>query len=180
MGGAQNGSVLVVSLLFLLVMTLIGITAMQGVSLEEKMAGNARGGTLALQAAEAALREGEEWVMDDIDLYDPPPAVSSCSSNPCDLWEVNKPESYPQNKDMSWWDGNAREYGTGTQEYAALAADPHFLVEYLSYDPSGDIVDANDRAHRIGPHFYRATAAGFGPQGSTQRVLQSTVRTWKN
>ncbi|MDN5872575.1 MAG: PilX N-terminal domain-containing pilus assembly protein, partial [Nitrococcus sp.] len=63
----QSGAVLVVSLLFLLVMTLIGITAMQGVSLEEKMAGNARGGTLALQAAEAALREGEEWVM-DIDL----------------------------------------------------------------------------------------------------------------
>lgn len=177
----QSGSVLIVSLLFLLVMTLIGVTAMQGVSLEEKMAGNARGGTLAFQAAEAALRDGETWVM-AIDLYDPPAPVSTCSTGTlCELWEVNKPESYPEAEAMSWWQDKGREYGTtGTQEFTALAADPRFLVEYLGYDPGGSVVDANDRAHRIGPHFYRVTAAGFGPQGTTQRVLQSTVRTWKN
>lgn len=178
--GTQDGSVLIVSLLFLLVLTLIGITSMQGTSLEEKMAGNTRGGTLAFQAAEAALRDGETWVM-AIDLYDPPTPVDTCSTAPCDLWNPNKPESYPETKAMKWWQDTAREYGAaGTQEFTALATDPRFLVEYLSYDPDGSIVDANDRARQIGPHFYRVTAAGFGPQGTTQRVLQSTVRTWKN
>ncbi|MDN5871836.1 MAG: pilus assembly protein, partial [Nitrococcus sp.] len=111
---------------------------------------------------------------------------NTCSTTPpCELWEVNKPLSYPQTQAMSWWDNNAREYGTtdiftGANADPELAANPHFLVEYLSYDPGGEIVDANDRAHRIGPHFYRVTAAGFGPQDSTQRVLQTTVRSWKN
>lgn len=178
---AQNGSVLIVSLLFLLVLTLIGITSMQGTSLEEKMAGNTRGGTLAFQAAEAALRDGEGQVM-SIDLYDPP---IPCSSAPCQVWQLNAPTTDPmappETQPMSWWQTNGREYGeNSTKEFSALATDPRFLVESLSYDPGGSIVDANDRARQIGPHFYRVTAAGFGPQNSTQRVLQSTVRTWKN
>lgn len=177
----QNGSVLIVSLLFLLVLTLIGLTAMQGTALEEKMAGNTRGGTLAFQAAEAALRDGETWVM-GIDLYDPP---TPCSTAPCDLWEVNKPVDYPQTEPMSWWQNNGREYSktgvfTGSKADPKLATDPRYLVEYLGYDPGATIIDANERAHRIGPHFYRVTAAGFGPQGTTERVLQSTVRAWKN
>lgn len=177
----QSGSVLIVSLLFLLVLTLIGLSAMQGTSLEEKMAGNTRGGTLAFQAAEAALRDGETWVM-AIDLYNPPTPVDTCSSGTiCDLWNPGKPVDYPETEAMQWWQGTAREYGkTGTQEFTGLATDPRYLVEDLGYDPSGSVVDANERAHQIGPHFYRVTAAGFGPQGTTERVLQSTVRTWKN
>lgn len=58
----ETGAVLVVSLLILLVMTIIGVTSMQTASLEEKMAGNLRDNDLAFQAAEAALRGGEEWI----------------------------------------------------------------------------------------------------------------------
>lgn len=177
---SQSGSVLIISLLFLLVLTLIGVSAMQSTSLEEKMAGNARGGTLAFQAAEAALRNGETWVM-GIDLYSPPTPVSTCASAPCELWEAEQPDGHPETQAMAWWQNTGREYGTaGTQEFTALASDPHFLVEYLRYDPAGSVIDANERARQIGPHFYRVSAAGFGPQTSTQRVLQSTVRSWKN
>lgn len=177
----QSGSVLIVSLIFLLVLTLIGVTAMQGTSLEEKMAGNERSGTLAFQAAEAALRDGENWVM-KIDLYNPPTPVSTCSSGTiCDLWQMNAFGNYPETKDLSWWLRVGREYGVaGTQEFSGLAADPRYLVEFDRYDPGNTVVDANDRAHQIGPHFYRVTAAGFGPQGTTERVLQTTVRSWKN
>ena len=55
----QHGAVLIISLLLLLVMTLIGITAMQSSTLEEKMAGNMHNRNVALQAAEAALRVAE-------------------------------------------------------------------------------------------------------------------------
>ncbi len=58
----QYGSVLIVSLLMLLVLTLIGITAMSTSTLEEKMAGNSRDQNLAFQAAEAALRDAEAYV----------------------------------------------------------------------------------------------------------------------
>lgn len=59
---AERGAALVVGLVFLLVMTLIGVTAMQSTTLQERMAGNTRDRHLAFQASEAALRAGEQWL----------------------------------------------------------------------------------------------------------------------
>ena len=56
-GGRQRGAVLIVTLLFLVILTMLGVTAMSGTTMEERMAGNARDGSIALQAAEAALRD---------------------------------------------------------------------------------------------------------------------------
>jgi type IV pilus assembly protein PilX len=64
--------VLVVSLVFLLVLTLLGLAAMQNTSLEERMAGNLRAEKVAMQAAEAALRAGEFWLVRT--RFDPLPA----------------------------------------------------------------------------------------------------------
>jgi len=58
----QRGVVLVVSLILLLVVTLLGITSMQGTVMEEKMAGNTRDRNLAFQAAESGLREAETFI----------------------------------------------------------------------------------------------------------------------
>ena len=65
----QSGAVLIVSLIMLLLLTLIGTTAMQTTSLEEKMAGNMRDKNLAFQAAESALNAAEAT------LNPVPPAV---------------------------------------------------------------------------------------------------------
>ncbi|WP_296809831.1 PilX N-terminal domain-containing pilus assembly protein [Thiocapsa sp.] len=56
----QKGVVLVVALMFTLVMSIVGVTAMQSTIMQERMAGNARDRNLAFQAAEAALRAGED------------------------------------------------------------------------------------------------------------------------
>ena len=58
----QSGAVLAISLIILLLLTLTGVTAMQVTGLEEKMAGNLRDRNLAFQAAETALRAGEEKI----------------------------------------------------------------------------------------------------------------------
>jgi len=55
----QSGVVLVISLIILLLLTIIGLSAMQTTSLEEKMAGNLRDKSLAFQMAESALRAAE-------------------------------------------------------------------------------------------------------------------------
>lgn len=57
-----QGIALVTSLVFLLVLTLLATGAMRETTLQERMAGNLRDRNLALQAAEAALREAENWV----------------------------------------------------------------------------------------------------------------------
>ena len=59
--GSQRGVVLVVSLMILLVLTIIGVNAMRGTTLEEGMAYATRDRNLALQSAEVALRAAETW-----------------------------------------------------------------------------------------------------------------------
>ena len=59
---SQQGVVLVIGLIFLLVLTLIGTTAMRGTVLQERMAGNVRDYNFAFQGSEATLREIEDQV----------------------------------------------------------------------------------------------------------------------
>lgn len=66
----QRGAVLVVSLIFLVVLTLIGVAAMQSTVLEEKMAGNVKDRNLAFQVAESAVREAEGYIEGVVSLGD--------------------------------------------------------------------------------------------------------------
>ncbi len=52
----QRGAVLVTALVFLVILTLLGITSMSTNTLEERMAGNAQDANRAFQAAESGLR----------------------------------------------------------------------------------------------------------------------------
>jgi type IV pilus assembly protein PilX len=58
----QRGVALVVGLVFLLITTLMAITAMSGVVMQERMAGNLRNASIAQSGAETALRAGEAWI----------------------------------------------------------------------------------------------------------------------
>ncbi len=58
----QQGVVLAVCLILLLLLTMIGITGMQSTSLEEKMAGNTHNLNRSFDAAESALRIGEQFI----------------------------------------------------------------------------------------------------------------------
>lgn len=58
----QQGVALVVALVFLLILTILGVAAMGTASLEEKMAGNSKDRNLAFQAAESTLKMTENWI----------------------------------------------------------------------------------------------------------------------
>ncbi len=60
--GSQRGMALLVSLVFLLLLTLLGISSMQSATLQEKMAGSVTFRNALFQSAEAALRLGESAV----------------------------------------------------------------------------------------------------------------------
>jgi Tfp pilus assembly protein PilX len=55
--GHQRGTVLIMSLVILLILTILGITAMGTSSLEEKMSGNIQEGTHAFETAESGLNQ---------------------------------------------------------------------------------------------------------------------------
>lgn len=60
----QRGASLLVALAFLVIMAMLGVTVANVTTLQERMAGNTRDRELALQAAEAALRDAEERLAD--------------------------------------------------------------------------------------------------------------------
>lgn len=55
--GSQRGTALIMSMVILMILTILGITAMGTASLEEKMSGNTQEATRAFQAAESGLNE---------------------------------------------------------------------------------------------------------------------------
>lgn len=57
--GRQRGAVLFVALVFLLLITMLAVTASGTSVMQERMTGGMRNGQLALMGAETALREGE-------------------------------------------------------------------------------------------------------------------------
>lgn len=60
----QRGIALVVVLLLLVVVTLLGLAAMRGTIMQERMSGNAAARAIAFQAGEAVLREAESYAAD--------------------------------------------------------------------------------------------------------------------
>lgn len=83
----QRGAILIIALVMLLLLTIIGLSSMRGTSLQESMAGNVRDSSLALQAAEAALRKGEgivseKFINNTLDTLDAAPLAGSYSNFP--------------------------------------------------------------------------------------------------
>ncbi len=62
----QKGAVLAISLIILVLMTIIGVSSIQTTIMEERMTGNMRDQNIAFQSAEAAIREAENYVENDI------------------------------------------------------------------------------------------------------------------
>lgn len=167
----QRGAVLAISLIMLLLLTLIGVTAMQVTTMEERMAGNMLDLNRSFQASEAALRTGEDYLAP----FTAEPAT--CSSSPCEIWAkqaitVDALPVDPSTLDTAWWAANAQEYGDdGTVDIDGVAQDPRYVIEYHSLVKDSKTLGFGPPTGRV---YYRVTARGVGGQESTETILQST------
>ena len=159
----QQGAVLVVSLIMLLIMTLIGLSSMRTTILEEKMAGNYRDRNIAFQAAEAALLDAEADVVcngctrgspiSGLDNFD-----ATCTNGICGGWVSTV-----------WTDtskmGNVVTYGTytGATAIAGVATPPNYLMEGKKCIAPG---------WAAWKYCYQITATGYGGSANATSVLQ--------
>jgi type IV pilus assembly protein PilX len=104
----QSGAVLVISLIMLLLLTIIGLDSMQTSILEEKMAYNMKDRSLAFQAAESALKEGENQVS---------------SFNASNDWHYDTGDSYDVTSPSIWIDPNSEEFSVSEVENA-----PRYII----------------------------------------------------
>jgi type IV pilus assembly protein PilX len=93
----QTGAALIVGLIFLVVLSMIGVTAARMSTLEERMSGNMRDRSIAMQAAEIALRDAEIDLANILLTATAPPAAPArlCpAADPACFVEGGKPVPY--------------------------------------------------------------------------------------
>ncbi len=161
----QSGAALITGLIFMVVMTIIVISALRSATLEERMAANARNRQVALQAAEAVLRDAEAVLSAGapFDPFMPSSFKADCTGGYC-----NKPAAGDsprwQDEDI-WGDGTSR---TSAMVLTGVSAQPRYIVEIVNTP----ILIPGQACPKV---LYRITARGVGQDNSTVFV-QSMFR----
>jgi type IV pilus assembly protein PilX len=166
----QSGIALIISLIILLLLTIIMISAMRVTTMEEKMAGNSQSHNVAFQAAESALREAEAYIESGATPFSPLKLSAApfrntgephCVAGLCNADEPlqSDPDIFPN------INGDMRTASTGI---ANIAAEPQYIIELIRVDPSVD-------SSRIFATF-RITARAWGGDINSIVELQSTYR----
>lgn len=174
----QRGVTLVVALIFLAVLTLLGVAAMMGTTLQERMARNARDYNIALQAAEAALRDARKEFVTQTrtrEIFKVTGFASDCTNGLCDVGGTNPWKQYLISNGVSYGSRTLDQATTvATRQLPAsgsgqLASPPMYVIEALP-----DPVNGNNVASRN--FLYRITAVGYGSSSNTQVILQEVFR----
>jgi type IV pilus assembly protein PilX len=169
---SQSGIVLITGLIFTVILTLLVLAGVRTGILEERMASNARNRQVALQAAEAVLRDGEVALFSEgtvaapFDPWIPTTFADGCTSGLC-----SKPAagSTPRWKTYDWSDsGIYRTFASNASNLSSslVPSQPVYFVELMTtpvIGPSG--------GGGICPTVvYRLTARGSGLDAATVYV----------
>ena len=163
----QQGIALVMSMAFLLILTLIGITAMNTSALEERMTGNMVDKNYALQAAESALLAGETAVWG---LGGVPPLVPP---NPNDGFHKPSITLIPRWDEVGMWTGSDHFSYAGLSK---VATQPKFIIEWMDQVPTGSGITGGEGYGGGSPELdvFRITARGTGSSDNAVSMVQST------
>jgi type IV pilus assembly protein PilX len=135
----QSGVALVTGLIFMVVLTIIVISALRSATLEERMAANARNRQVALHAAEAALRDAEGMLFNgdvmntsyamfkpDSGIFKKAKFTTDCAAGLCNI-----PADNTRWKTFDW--GTAPEISVVLN---GVASQPRYIVEILAWPAS--------------------------------------------
>lgn len=165
---AQRGAVLIVGLITLLVLTLLALASLRTSLLEERMTGNVQDQAIAFQAAEAALRDGEQ-------LLQGPQLPDFTGAD--GLYPAPAPTDPPRWSVIDWDSAAAvRSYGgfSGAPGSLASASARYFIEELPLVVGPGESLSADTPMGESA--FYRVTARGRGVAGDAAVTLQTTFK----
>ncbi len=185
----QQGAVLIVSLVMLIIMTLLGISAMNNTVMQERMAGNQRNSTLAFQAAEAALRAAENDIDNNWGSDFPDGDTNGTTANDNrGVYTYNSATLDPNlGNDTEWWAertgaaNNTFWANNGTDAYAAdtlefqsgeFLAMPQYIIEKVGFRPL-NCTSCDPLQQCYCEHHYQITARGTGAAGQSESYLRS-------
>jgi len=167
----QNGVVLFVALILLLILSLLGVTAARMQTVEERMARNDDNRQIGQQSAEAALRSAENGLLTGIYV--------NFAGNTNGLYAPVLPNGSPLTG-MDWTNAaNTLPYaGPPMTSMPTSVPAPKVVIENLpSVAVAGDDLSVTSLNPASPPvTVYRVTAQGIGADGSSTTMLQTIVR----
>jgi type IV pilus assembly protein PilX len=171
----QSGAILVISLLMLLVLTVLGVVMMQTTRMQERMAGNTRDLSAALQGSEAAVRYAEQQLAAYTSRPDTD-STSSCGSTTAanTVCATNALPVAIYDTSQFIWKTQAKLYGhagSPTTAVAQLPDPPEYTDERLGF--IRDNLDTGQDPPE-GRDFFQLTGHSTGLSGNTNTVVQST------
>ena len=175
----QRGASLFVALVMMLAITMIGLAGANLSTSEERMARNARDSNIALQAAEAALRDAETDVSQTRALSGATLFSTSCDQSggkglcmPATTGTQQRWETYLEDsaRSLAYGELTAAPGFRPATESGGVSAQPRYLVEAVP-----DTVGTSLRAGSA-RYLYRITSLGYGALAGTRVMLQEYFR----
>ena len=165
----QRGMTLIVGLIMVLLMTLVGMAAIRGSNMQELMAGNMRDRNLAFQAAEAGLRQGENFLTNA--------TIPVFNGTTAGLYEAISGSSTTGFWDTYVWSGNSVATNMNL-EY--VTSQPRYVIEEVTgtstLSADGGAIDFAATLKAEDTVFYRVTSRAEGGTDGAVVILQSTYK----
>ena len=165
----QNGFILIVSLIFLVIMSMLGIAMFGGVSMDETMSGNEREKSRALDVAQATLNYADNWLQTNPNVslgntLNPGVTCTATTSSAI----CNNPLTSPT--DPTTWISSSSGIlpassvsATGGQY--TYASQPKYYVQFLAYAPG-----------TTSTAYYQVTATATGGNNTATTVVQAVYQ----
>ncbi|NQZ31138.1 MAG: hypothetical protein HRU06_07665 [Oceanospirillaceae bacterium] len=177
---AQQGAVLIIALIFLVIMATLAASSMQATTTNERLAGNIRDRSAAFQAAEATLREAERRIPNIATAFTQKvgetistipgqyPAYLTIAGAQIESWRHVDDAQNPL-----WQDANAVIIYQTADSYlkTVLQTPPSYIIEEIQ-----SLSDSIGGAPPVINTFYRITARAVGLSPNSEVVLQTTFK----
>ena len=169
----QEGVVLFMSLVMLLIITVLGLSSVQTTSMQERMARNSRDTNLAFQSAESAIQDAETFLETFNSLVDFDAADAADSG-------LYYEDDYDE--DTNWsqidWDSADGSYITANTAIAGVADPSKYIIEHVKTIVSDvDRLNLNNIGQDTGSgraQVFRVTVFGTGGTDTAHVMIQST------
>jgi type IV pilus assembly protein PilX len=188
---AQRGAVMIIALVFLLLLTILAVSASGNSLLQERMAGGLRNAQQAQMSAETALRAAEWKLWSSSTSATAHLYCGTVVPGACYVFDAAHPIAavVKFRTQAGWVDDGATTYpGSGsipdytTLANGRLAKNPVYLIEDMGPEMPPGVVGGLHESGATGAgraisetrHIYRITARGSGGNVNTVRVVEST------
>jgi type IV pilus assembly protein PilX len=166
----ERGSALIFALAMLLILTLLGITAVSTSTLQQKMAGDMRDQHVAQQTGDSILRDGQGWLYNMVSKPSPicPPSAAERIWDGTGVCSAGTELPDVATQTDSWWSGSGY---LATLAYNFASQEPRYVLEQIEAVPdSPGLAPGQPKKYRF---YYQITGWSVGSSNFARGLFQS-------